>query len=212
MRLLAAHHVRPSADASARCPAGSGPRAPTPRSRSRRRPDRRTPRPASAHRAPRPSLAARPPCRRRRREGGPRRRERQRGALRGSLRSRPRPRPACPRGGASRPAPPAVRPEQPDAKARRAPVRRPRRRRRMPSRSVTSSVVVARHALGLGDPLVFDRRLQHRAGRQLADDAALDLLPRRLVAGILVAAVGRERLARAPPAPRRRPGCRPCPG
>jgi hypothetical protein len=54
-------------------------------------------------------------------------------------------------------------------------------------------VVVARNTLGLGDPLVFDRRLQHRvrfpSGRH---SCALDFLPRRLALGINVAA-GRHR-------------------
>ena len=50
-------------------------------------------------------------------------------------------------------------------------------------------MVIARNALGLGDLLVFHRRLQHHAVREVVDDAALDLLPGRLVAGILVSAV-----------------------
>ena len=59
-------------------------------------------------------------------------------------------------------------------------------------------MVVARQALGLGDPLVLDRRLEHRPGLELADDAALDLLPRRLVLGVAIAACRLERR----PAPR----------
>src|SRR5512134_3902254 len=74
-----------------------------------------------------------------------------------------------------------------------------RRRRRTPSGGATResgscrdfrrSVVVARNALALGDLLVLDRRLQHHAVGELVDDAALDLLPRRLVLRKLEAAV-----------------------
>src|SRR3954470_17655267 len=49
-------------------------------------------------------------------------------------------------------------------------------------------VVVARNASGLRQFLVLDRRLQHRAVPELVDDAALDLLPWRLVRRVLVAA------------------------
>ena len=59
-----------------------------------------------------------------------------------------------------------------------------------------ASMIVARQPLRLRDPLVLHRRLQHRAGLELADDAALDLLPGRLVRRVAVAAL---RLQRRPP-------------
>ena len=52
------------------------------------------------------------------------------------------------------------------------------------------SVVVARDAHGLGDVLVFDRRLQHHALGELVDHAALDLLPGRLALRDREAALG----------------------
>ena len=55
------------------------------------------------------------------------------------------------------------------------------------------SVVVARHTPGVRHILVFHRRLQHHAGRKLVDHAALDLLPRRLVLGIVEAAIALQR-------------------
>src|SRR4051794_10304706 len=58
-----------------------------------------------------------------------------------------------------------------------------------------TSMVVARQALFLGDPLILDGRLQHHALFELGDDAALDFLPRSLVRGILVAAGIHQRLA-----------------
>src|SRR5262245_55382493 len=51
------------------------------------------------------------------------------------------------------------------------------------------SVIVARDALGLGDPLVFHRGFQHHAVGEVIDEATLDLLPGRLMAWELVAAV-----------------------
>src|SRR5262245_14940182 len=56
-------------------------------------------------------------------------------------------------------------------------------------------MIVARDTLGGGDLLVLDGRLQHHAGRELVDQAALDLLPRRLVRRILIAAVALQRRA-----------------
>src|SRR5689334_9603671 len=52
-----------------------------------------------------------------------------------------------------------------------------------------TSVVVARHALALGNLLVFDGGLQHHAVREIIDQPALDLLPWRLVRWILIAAM-----------------------
>ena len=57
-------------------------------------------------------------------------------------------------------------------------------------------MIIARQALGLGDALVLDRRLQHRPGLELADQRPLDLLPRRLVVRVAVAA---RRLQPRPP-------------
>src|SRR5262245_36558093 len=54
-------------------------------------------------------------------------------------------------------------------------------------------MVVARDTLGLGDPLVLDRRLEHHALGELVDEPALDLLPGRLMARELVAAVALQR-------------------
>src|SRR5262245_36719359 len=56
-----------------------------------------------------------------------------------------------------------------------------------------ASMIVARNALGLGDPLVFHRGLEHHALRELVDQPALDLLPGRLVSRELVAAVALQR-------------------
>ena len=73
-----------------------------------------------------------------------------------------------------------------------------------------ASMIVARDALGLGDLLVLDRRLQHHAVGELVDHAALDLLPGRLVRGILDSRRGpaaRRGACRTPPW---RSGCRPC--
>src|SRR5262245_48838208 len=50
-----------------------------------------------------------------------------------------------------------------------------------------ASVVVARHALALGNLLIFDGGLQHHAVREIIDQPALDLLPGRLVRRILIA-------------------------
>src|SRR5262249_58212331 len=52
-----------------------------------------------------------------------------------------------------------------------------------------ASVVVARHALALGNLLIFDGGLQHHAVREIIDHPALDLLPWRLVRRILIAAM-----------------------
>src|SRR3954447_14764735 len=57
-------------------------------------------------------------------------------------------------------------------------------------------VVVARHAHGLGDPLIFLRPLEDRAGVELPDHRALDFLPRRLRRREGIAA---RRGQRAPP-------------
>src|SRR5690606_14226287 len=51
------------------------------------------------------------------------------------------------------------------------------------------SMVVARDALGRGDPLILDRGLQHHAFGELVDQPTLDLLPRRLVLRVAVAAL-----------------------
>ena len=50
------------------------------------------------------------------------------------------------------------------------------------------SMIVARHEF-LRHTLIFDRRLQHHAVRQLVHYSALDFLPRRLAHGIMEAAV-----------------------
>ena len=47
-------------------------------------------------------------------------------------------------------------------------------------------MIVAGHALGAGDVLIFDGGLEHHAFGKLVNDAALDFLPRRLVGRILV--------------------------
>src|SRR5690606_28500496 len=51
------------------------------------------------------------------------------------------------------------------------------------------SVVVARNAFRLRDPLIFDGRFENRAGFHLPDDGPLDFLPGRLVLGIVIAAL-----------------------
>src|SRR5262245_24685296 len=50
-------------------------------------------------------------------------------------------------------------------------------------------MVVAGNALGRGDLLVFDRGLENHALGEFIDQTALDLLPRRLVCRIVVAAI-----------------------
>src|SRR5262245_29097878 len=50
-------------------------------------------------------------------------------------------------------------------------------------------VIVARDALGFGDLLILDRRLQHHAVGKIIDDLALDLLPGRLMRRIVIAAM-----------------------
>src|SRR5271169_635395 len=60
----------------------------------------------------------------------------------------------------------------------------------------TRSMIVSRHAFAR-DPLIFDRRLEHHAARELVHHAALDLLPGCLVLGHPVPASPLER--RAPP-------------
>src|SRR5215207_5852064 len=55
--------------------------------------------------------------------------------------------------------------------------------RRTGCSAATASMVVARDALGLRDALVLDGRLQDHALAELIHHRALDLLPRRLMAG-----------------------------
>src|SRR5262245_52428525 len=50
-------------------------------------------------------------------------------------------------------------------------------------------VVVARNAFGLGNFLILDGRLQHHAVGKVVDELALDLLPGRLMGGILITAM-----------------------
>src|SRR3972149_2201273 len=59
------------------------------------------------------------------------------------------------------------------------------------------SVTIPRRALGVGDVLVFDRRLEHHAAFQLIDHAALDFLPGRLAFRELVATLALQRLPAA---------------
>src|SRR5690606_3256703 len=57
------------------------------------------------------------------------------------------------------------------------------------------SVVVARNALRLSNALILDHILEHGATALLIDETPLDLLPRRLALGILVATRGHQLLA-----------------
>src|SRR5271168_5125692 len=54
-------------------------------------------------------------------------------------------------------------------------------------------MIVPRHAHGLRQALIMDRRLQHHALVELRHHLALDLLPWRLALGIVIAAVLGER-------------------
>src|SRR4029453_1653103 len=54
--------------------------------------------------------------------------------------------------------------------------------------SKPASMIIPRYALGLGDFLVFDRRLEHHALGQLIDIGAEDFLPWRLAFGHMIAA------------------------
>jgi hypothetical protein len=55
--------------------------------------------------------------------------------------------------------------------------------------SCLASMIVARNALGLGNLLILDRRLQNHAVRKIVDQLTLDFLPRRLMRWVLVAAM-----------------------